>query len=423
MPGRPAVRLLNPTVAEDGWAREATVVQVVTDDMPYLVDSIAAEFARDGVQVQRIVHPIVVVSRDLTGELQEVHPDADPADPPANSAAESWMYIEIDFVTDPNRARELDNRLSSVLGDVREVVEDAEKMAQTACQLASELETEPPHLPQAEVAEGARLLRWLADGHFTFLGYRRYELVDNPHPDSDEPALRAVLASGLGVLRQDSLAARGLTAGPDTAASALAPTLLVLTQASAPSTVHRPVYPYYVGVKTFDAEGNVTGEHRFLGMFTTTALHENVLDIPVVCNRVREVIHRAGFPMESYSGQRMLEVLQNWPRADLFSADTDSLYSTTHRRDRAVRPPPAAAVPAPRPVRPLLLLPRLPPAGPLHDAVAAGDAGGPARRARRHPARVQRADRRDRAGAGALHGAHRSARAGWSRTRRRSRTG
>ncbi|WP_284742177.1 NAD-glutamate dehydrogenase [Amycolatopsis sp. RTGN1] len=329
MPGRPAVRLLNPTVAEDGWAREATVVQVVTDDMPYLVDSIAAEFARDGVQVQRIVHPIVVVSRDLTGELQEVHPDADPGEPPANSAAESWMYIEIDFVTDPNRARELDNRLSSVLGDVREVVEDAEKMAQTACQLASELETDPPKLPQAEVAEGARLLRWLADGHFTFLGYRRYELVDNPHPDSDDPALRAVLASGLGVLRQDSLAARGLTAGPDTAASALSPTLLVLTQASAPSTVHRPVYPYYVGVKTFDGEGHVTGEHRFLGMFTTTALHENVLDIPVVCKRVREVIHRAGFPMESFSGQRMLEVLQNWPRADLFSADTDSLYSTT----------------------------------------------------------------------------------------------
>ncbi|HKN57175.1 MAG TPA: NAD-glutamate dehydrogenase [Amycolatopsis sp.] len=328
MPGRPAVRLLNPTVAEDGWSREATVVQVVTDDMPYLVDSVAAEFARDGVQVQRIVHPIMVVSRDLTGELQEVHPDADPAEPPPNSAAESWMYVEIDAVSDPNRARELDNRITSVLGDVREVVEDAEKMAQTACQLAEDLETNPPSLPREATEEGARLLRWLADDHFTFLGYRRYELVDDPRPDSDEPALRAVLASGLGVLRQDSLAARSLTAGPDTAVTALAPTLLVLTQASAPSTVHRPVYPYYVGVKTFDADGNVTGEHRFLGMFTTTALHENVLDIPVVVGRVREVIHRAGFPMESFSGQRMLEVLQNWPRADLFSADSDALYAT-----------------------------------------------------------------------------------------------
>jgi glutamate dehydrogenase len=328
MPGRPAVRLLNPTAAQDGWSREATVVQVVTDDMPYLVDSVAAEFARDGVQVHRIVHPIVVVSRDVTGELEGLHPEADPADPPAMSAAESWMYVEIDLVTDPDRARELDNRLSSVLGDVREVVEDADKMAQTANAVAQELEQDPPKLPdQGEVTEGARLLRWLADGHFTFLGYRRYELVSNS--DAGEPALRGVLASGLGVLRQDSLAARSLVAGPDDYADALAPTLLVLTQASAPSTVHRPVYPYYVGVKTFDEAGNVTGEHRFLGMFTTTALHENVLDIPVVCNRVREVIHRAGFPMESFSGQRMLEVLQNWPRADLFSADSDSLYATT----------------------------------------------------------------------------------------------
>nr|WP_026359973.1 NAD-glutamate dehydrogenase [Amycolatopsis nigrescens] len=329
MPGRPAVRLLNPTTAEDGWTREATVVQVVTDDMPYLVDSVAAQFSRDGVQVHRIVHPIVVVSRDLTGELLEIHPTADAADPPSGAAAESWMYVEIDLITDPNRARELDNRLGSVIGDVREVVEDSEKMAQAARDLAIELESNPPPLSAAEVAEGAELLYWLAGEHFTFLGYRRYELVDHPDEGVDEPALRAVLASGLGVLRQDSLAARGLTAGPDIAANALAPTLLVLTQASAPSTVHRPIYPYYVGVKTFDERGNVTGEHRFLGMFTTKALYEDVLDIPVISGRVREVIHRAGFPMESYSGQRMLEVLQNWPRADLFSADTDSLYATT----------------------------------------------------------------------------------------------
>ncbi|MFI5564377.1 NAD-glutamate dehydrogenase domain-containing protein, partial [Amycolatopsis japonica] len=329
MSGRPAVRLLNPTGLEDGWTSENTVVQVVTDDMPYLVDSVAAEFARDGVQVARVIYPIVVVNRDLTGELAEVHLGADPADPPANSVAESWLYFDIDLVTDPNRARELDNRLSSVLGDVREVVEDTDKMTETARRLADELDGNPPRLPGHEVAEGARLLRWLADGHFTFLGYRRYELIDNPHPDSDEPALRAVLATGLGVLRQDSLAARSLTAGPDTAASALAPTLLVLTMASAPSTVYRPVYPYYVGVKTFDDKANVIGEHRFLGMFTIAALHDNVLDIPVVGGRVREVIRRAGFPMESFAGQRMLEVLQNWPLEDLFSADTDSLYSTT----------------------------------------------------------------------------------------------
>ncbi|HYS41977.1 MAG TPA: NAD-glutamate dehydrogenase, partial [Pseudonocardiaceae bacterium] len=194
--------------------------------------------------------------------------------------------------------------------------------------LADRLESEPPPLPDQEVAEGAKLLRWLAEHHFTFLGYRQYELVEDPEA-AGVPALRAMLASGLGVLRQDSLAARGLTSGPDTASHALAPQLLVLTEASAPSTVHRSAFPYYVGVKTFDRIGNVTGEHRFLGVLTSAALYEDVLDIPVIERRVREVIHRAGFPLESYSGQKMLEVIQNYPRPELFSTDAQSLYETT----------------------------------------------------------------------------------------------
>jgi glutamate dehydrogenase len=328
VPGRPAVRLVNPTITEDGWTREATVVQIVTDDMPYLVDSITAKLARDGVQVQRLVHPIVVVSRDITGKLLAIHPDADASNPPEGAAVESWMYVEVDLITDPHRARELDTSLTSVLADVREVVEDTEKMVQAALDVARELDEAPPRLPAGDVTEAAEMLRWLARGHFTFLGYRRCELVEDTEPGTMEPAWRAVLASGLGVLREDNLAARSLTAGPDASAVARERVLLILTQASAPSTVYRPVYPYYVGVRTFDEHGHVSGEHRFLGMFTTSALHEDALDIPVVRRKVRQVIHRAGFPMESFSGQRMLEVLQNWPRADLFSADEDSLYST-----------------------------------------------------------------------------------------------
>ncbi|WP_026421273.1 NAD-glutamate dehydrogenase [Actinokineospora inagensis] len=322
--GRPAVRMLNPTPATDGWSTGGSVVQIVTDDMPYLVESVSAELVRRGVQVQRVVHPIVVVRRDLAGSLKDVLPRCDPDAPPGEAFAESWMSIEVDLLTDADRAREIETGLLSVLNDVREVVEDTEKMAGTARALADQLEGNPPPVDDHEVRDGAALLRWLADGHFTFLGYRQNEVVS----EDGDPALRAVLASGLGVLRQDSLAARSLTAGPDSAAYALAPRLLVLTEASAPSTVHRSTYPYYVGVKTFGADGKVNGEHRFLGVFTTNALHEDVLDIPVVARRVREVIHQAGFPLESYSGQRMLEVIQNWPRAELFSTTADALYQT-----------------------------------------------------------------------------------------------
>ncbi|HEX3590094.1 MAG TPA: NAD-glutamate dehydrogenase domain-containing protein, partial [Pseudonocardiaceae bacterium] len=327
--GRPAVRVLNPTQREDGWDCATTVVQVVTDDMPYLVDSVVAELTRGGIGVQRVVHPIVVVRRSISGELREVLATTDPENPPADGNVESWMSIEVDLITDPVRARELETRLTAVLHDVREVFEDTDKMVTQARALADRLEGEPSAtLPAQEVAEGARLLRWLADHHFTFLGYRQYELFDDPDADG-APALRATLATGLGVLRQDSLAARSLTAGPDIAEQAQARRLLVLTEASAPSTVHRSAYPYFVGVKTFDEEGKVNGEHRFLGVLTSAALYEDVLDIPVIERRVREVIHRAGFPMDSYSGQKMLEVIQNYPRPELLSTDADSLYETT----------------------------------------------------------------------------------------------
>lgn len=322
--GRPAIHVLNPDRRVDGWHCAATVVQIVTDDMPYLVDSVSAELNRIGLTVRRLVHPIIPVRRDVTGELREVLVDADPDDPPVGVLLESWMSLEVDRFTNPDRAREIEQRLLAVLNDVREVVEDSGRMAEMARALADELEDHPPPLPSEEVHDGAELLRWLAAGNFTFLGYRRYELVRD---EGDEPpALRAVLASGLGVLRRDSLAARSFTSAD--ASAALSPELLVLTQASVPSTVCRPVHPYYIGVKTFSADQQVTGEHRFLGVLTPTALHGNVLDIPVIERRVREVIHRAGFPLGSHSGQRMLEVLQTYPRAELFSTDVDSLYTT-----------------------------------------------------------------------------------------------
>jgi glutamate dehydrogenase len=328
VPGRPAIRVLNPSRGEDGWACPTTVIQVVTDDMPYLVASVVAELARSEVTVYRVVHPIVVVRRTVTGELQDVLVDVNPTDMPSDALAESWMYLEVSRITDAELARQVEQRLTTVLNDVREVVEDSDRMITTARQIAEELNTSPPvSLGADEVDDGARFLRWLAEGHFTFLGYRSYQLVD----EDGEPALRAVLASGLGVLRRDSLAARSFTTGPGspgTVEQALSKELLVLTQASAQSTVVRPVHPYYVGVKTFDEHGEVSGEHRFLGMLTSTALHENALDIPVIERRVRDVIQRAGFPLQSHSGQQMLDVIQNYPRAELFSTDADTLYHT-----------------------------------------------------------------------------------------------
>ncbi|HEX2300939.1 MAG TPA: NAD-glutamate dehydrogenase, partial [Pseudonocardiaceae bacterium] len=210
VPGRAVVRMLEPALGEHGWSTPGTVVQIVTDDMPYLVDSVVSQLARMGLSVRRLVHPIMVVRRDLAGGLLEVLADCDPDEAPPGSLVESWMYLEIDRRVDPERAGEVQQRLRAVLTDVREVVEDTERMVGTAVALADDLTAAPPPLPAAELAEGAALLRWLANRHFIFLGYRHYELVHEPVEQPDQPqgngdvppgngtvpALRAVLASG-----------------------------------------------------------------------------------------------------------------------------------------------------------------------------------------------------------------------------------
>ena len=329
VPGKPVTAVLDTP----GSAGRISVL-VVTDDMPFLIDSVLAELDRTGANVHRVVHPVVVVRRDVRGELLDILPLADAAAPPPGTVAESWMNIELGDLpgSDPARdlAVDLHARLSSVLTDVREVVEDGERMNSTARALADELDGAVTADDSAETADTVALLRWFAQGNLIMLGYRRQEVVDTP----EGPALRGVLATGLGVLRRDSLVARTLTASPDSVSPAgtggdtASRRLLVLTRASARSTVHRPEHPLYVGVSIFDGDGRLVGEHRFLGILTVAARHADVLGIPVVSRRVQEVVVEAGLPVDSWSGQRLLEVLQTYPRAELLCTDRASLEAT-----------------------------------------------------------------------------------------------
>jgi glutamate dehydrogenase len=171
VPGRPLVRVLDPDREMEGRTRRATVVQVVTDDMPYLVDSMVAQLAHCGVTVYRMAYPIVVVRRSVTGHLQDVLADADPTAPSNGELVESWTYLEISRVASAATARQIEQRLVDVLNDVREVVEDSERMCAAARQVADELEADPPvglaagEAAEGAAAEGADFLRWLASWH------------------------------------------------------------------------------------------------------------------------------------------------------------------------------------------------------------------------------------------------------------------
>ncbi|WP_329050895.1 NAD-glutamate dehydrogenase [Streptomyces violaceus] len=331
--GTANVRVHTPTVEENGWTCSHSVVEVVTDDMPFLVDSVTNELTRQGRGIHVVIHPQFVVRRDVTGKLIEVLPTpaTGAGDLPHDAHVESWIHVETDRETDRSDLKQITADLLRVLSDAREAVEDWNKMREAAIRLAEGLPDEsiPGDLPGPQVEEARELLRWLADDHFTFLGYREYQL-------RDDDSLAAVPGTGLGILRADPHhdAEESHPVSPsferlpaDARAKAREHKLLVLTKANSRATVHRPSYLDYIGVKKFDADGNVVGERRFLGLFSSAAYTESVRRVPVIRRKVEDVLERAGFSPNSHDGRDLLQILETYPRDELFQTPVDELRS------------------------------------------------------------------------------------------------
>ncbi len=325
LPGVANVRAFTPTVAEHGWSAGGhTVVEVVTDDMSFLVDSVTMELNDEGRGVHLVVHPQLIVRRSITGELVEVIDDeSTQVESEHDVLRESWMHVEIDRDASHGELDSTVSRLQKVLSDVRESVEDYEKMRQQVLEVVDDLRSAPPaSLPEHEVDQGVDLLSWLADDHFTFLGYREYLLG---HEDGED-VLRAVTGTGLGILRADQTMSPSFGKMPALVREkARERTLLVLAKANSKSTVHRPAYLDYVGVKTFDEAGEVVGERRFLGLYSSAAYTESLTRIPLLREKAYAVIESAGVERASHTGKALMDVLENYPRDELFQTPLEEL--------------------------------------------------------------------------------------------------
>ncbi len=298
--GSAEVRVVNPARDSEGWASSHTVVEMVTDDMPFLVDSVSAAVVARGYDIHLAWHPVV--------------------------EGESLLHLEIDRETDPAVLASLRDEVAGVLADVRVVVADWPAMRDRALDLARDLRRHvPPTVDAADSAEAVTFLDWLADDHFTFLGCVEYELL----PGADDDALRRVAGSELGVVRRRPLAPTSATFArlpAELRALAYEPYLLTLTKAQAHSTVHRIVPFDYVGVKRFDADGTVVGECRFTGLYTANVYSESTHDVPVLRRKVAQVRDRAAFDPRSHDGRRLTHILETFPRDELFRLSVGELY-------------------------------------------------------------------------------------------------
>ena len=284
-PGEALVRVWTPTEAADGWAVGGTAVQVVVDDMPFLVDSVLAELTRRRLGVRRLFHPLVPVRRDAQGRLTATGEGPD----------ESWIHVEVDRLDDDAQAG-LATALRAVLADVRAAVGDAPAMAEAAHEVAASLDG---HGSPAEVAEVHALLRWLVEARAALLGYARVE--------------GGTTTAALGLLRDPAHASCGSAGG-----------LLTVRRSPARSTVQRSAHLECVTVRLGDVE------HRFAGLLSSAAASSSVLQVPVVRSKAREVLDRSGYAPDSHSGQDLLQILETYPVSELFQAPVAHLERVAH---------------------------------------------------------------------------------------------
>jgi glutamate dehydrogenase len=320
-PGTSKVRVYNPHFEEHGWQSTHTALEIVTDDMPFLVDSTRMGVNRQGYAIHLMLHPIMKVRRDEAGRLIEVlNPDVE------DGISESVIHVEVDRQTEAGVLEGLHECIESVLGQLRAAVKDWQEMRGTVEGIVTELgEGLPRPIDEEDLEEAKAFLEWIANDNFTFLGYREYNLLT----EDGEDLLRSVPGTGLGILRETSrkpISQSFAKLPPEVRRLAHAPYLLNLTKANSRSTIHRPSYMDYVGIKEFDSSGEVTGERRFLGLYTFSAYSMSVLEIPLVRRKVRYVLERAGFPPEGHNEKDLIEILETYPRDELFQISHEELF-------------------------------------------------------------------------------------------------
>ncbi len=315
--GQPRVRVFNPAQSRDGWSSQRTIVQIVNDNMPFLVDSTTMAMNRLGHGIHLTIHPLVAVRRDRRGRLEAI---VDRDGQGANT--ESLIQFELLRVPDPDSHRAIEQALLGTLADVRAAVDDWQQMLARLRVASAELRALSGRFRTEDLTESCDLLDWMAEDHFTLLGYREYAL----RRQDGREVLVADADTGLGLLRaREGETPSRLTLTEQMRKVAHSTDPLVITKANTRSTVHRPGYLDYIGVKIFDEHGKPVRERRFLGLFTSAAYSRSPRNIPLLRQKVSQVFTRSALEPGSHRGKALMHILETFPRDELFQIGADDL--------------------------------------------------------------------------------------------------
>jgi glutamate dehydrogenase len=320
----PDIVLYDIETEVDGRRREITVVEAINRNVPFLLDSTLAEIVDQGYEPRLVAHPILAVERDGEGGLVRLLGEATAASP-SQASRESLIHIHLDFIDDAAARERLLESLRKTYEDVGVAVMDWPQMRARIDEAIASYRSNQLPLPADEVAEAVAFLEWIAADNFTFLGVRAYRFP------AGDVAADPVEGSGLGILRKPEVKVlrRGrelVVMNQEVRAFLRRPRALIIAKANVKSRVHRRVHLDYVGVKLFAPDGGLEGELRIIGLFTSSAYTRSTAAVPYLRHKVARVVARAGFDPASHAGRALLNVLESYPRDELFQVDEETLY-------------------------------------------------------------------------------------------------
>jgi glutamate dehydrogenase len=317
-PAMPSVRVFTPALDDVGYGSPGSVVQVVADDGPFLVDSVSAAVSREGYDITRHLHPVIGTTRDSNGGLTEVTAAR------SSSTRESVQHFELDRELGDEEQRRLETIIRDVLADISATVADFEPMRSAVHTMIATAKSNVHHYDFEEIAETVEFLEWLLDDNFVFLGYREYAIED-----SDEGSVLSVVAgSGLGILSTDGDEPRSVLLGdlPKHLRDRYAgDELMVVTKTNRHSTVHRDARMDYIGLRRVDSEGRMVTELRLLGLFTSKAYMTPASEIPVLRRKLGKVLEMQDVIEGSHDYKSIFQLFESFPKDDLFAMPVDSL--------------------------------------------------------------------------------------------------
>ncbi|MEH6471610.1 MAG: NAD-glutamate dehydrogenase domain-containing protein, partial [Halopseudomonas sp.] len=315
------VRAYNPTPEDHRWHSTHSILEILVDDMPFLVASISLALGGVGITMHQVTHPVIRVERDKQGKLKKI---LNPGETSDKELAEAMMRIEIDHQPDNEALNTVIALTAKAIEQVRQAVEDWQPMVKQLQHAIKWSSTTAKHSDPDASKEALSFLNWLLDDHFVLLGYRYYSL----ECDQEQHSLHYTDGSGLGIFRTIPEAQQQIPLEGYLGQLALTPNLLVLTKSTTRSPIQRPSYLDRIGVKKIDAKGKVVGEWRFYGLYASAAYHVPITEVPLLRRKVSRLFERANLPTDSHTGKNLRHLISTFPRDEMLQAEYHQLEQT-----------------------------------------------------------------------------------------------